>query len=71
MYVMPAIGLSPRARYYCTSRHDITNIFHDFKVMFIRLNEETNHTVRSAETFTCLFNYEYNLKCISAVKLRI
>ena len=25
---------------YCTSGHDITNIFHDFKVMF--LNEATN-----------------------------
>ena len=24
-------------------KHDITNIFHDFKVMFIQLNEATNH----------------------------
>ena len=27
------------------SGHDIINIFHDFKVMFIQLNEATNHTV--------------------------
>ena len=25
--------------------YDIINIFHDFKVMFIQLNEATNHTV--------------------------
>ena len=33
---------------YCTSGHDIINIFHDFKVMFIQLNEATNHTVHLA-----------------------
>ena len=25
--------------------HDITNIFHDFKIVFIQLNEATNHTM--------------------------
>ena len=29
---------------YCRSGHDI-NIFHNFKVMFIQLNDATNHTV--------------------------
>ena len=32
------------------SGHDIINIFHDFKVMFIQLNEATNHTVHVQTT---------------------
>ena len=56
-----------------TRGRDITNIFHDFKVVFIQLNEATNHTVHisnhgSRSTFIVLsealkgvFSMTYNI----------
>ena len=40
----------------------MTNIFHDFKVMFIQLNEATNHTVQLIHLLCML--YDINRKCI-------